>query len=693
MASRGALVKSVSLLLLSTFVVSACGGDEAEAPAPSAGRGGRGGSGGSGTAGSAGASGKGGKAGAGQSGADQAGNGGGVSIGGDGGGGIGGTGIAGAAGGTSGSAGAVAANGGAGGSAGALGGGMGGGVGGAAGAGGAGGQAGTSSCVSHCSADFRDVLDCGNQLVEACAANEACGADATCVPACTDALQRETTNGCDFFASHPPTYRGDLGGTRGGCFVAMVANTWTTPATVSIGLGGGATMDGAAFTRIPKGSGKTLTYEPLVDGKVPPGQVGLVFLNDYDSGEDGRIACPVPAAFHEQADLLLTARGKAFHVVTDVPVVAYDIFPWGGAKSFVAGSTQLVPTPTWGNNFITLDAWEAYGQASAANNNFPFTQIVGSVDGTNVRIVPTTAIQGGPGVAAGPAQQTATYTIGRGEVIQLSQKERLAGSILVTDKPVGLWGGSGCALIPTNQAACDSIHQQQLPIRKVGSEYVGARFPNRTDKEPLTPYTVVGLVGGTTLTYDEKPNGAPTTLAEGQVARFFTDKQFSVASQDIEHPFTLNTYMTGCASVTSKEACDFATGDPKGGDPEMVAMIPGAQYLSSYLFVADPTYANTALVFVRRKNAQGAFDDVTLDCLGPVTGWTPVGTAGRFEVAKVFLNKDGANVGACSTGSHTASSKTAFGLTVWGWDVAVSYGYPAGFSTRNVNQVYVGTKD
>ena len=37
------------------------------------------------------------------------------------------------------------------------------------------------------------------------------------------------------------------------------------------------------------------------------------------------------------ADLLGTARGKAFHVVTDVPVVAYDIFPWGGKRARLNG--------------------------------------------------------------------------------------------------------------------------------------------------------------------------------------------------------------------------------------------------------------------------------------------------------------------------------------------------------------------
>jgi hypothetical protein len=687
----GVLVKRISFLPLAALIAAACGGDEGSASPPAA----TGGRGGANSAGNSGASGSSSGAGATAGGASGAGVGGVGASGGEAGAGQGGVLEAGSGGAApdpfGGMAGTAGDSGKGGASAGAAGDGAGTAGGGQSGAGGAAGSGG--SCPTHCAADGKSVLDCNDQPTVTCAPTEVCGATGTCVTACDQARDQETTNGCDFFAAHPPTYRGDLGGTRGGCFVAMLANTWSTAAGIELAVGDGTVIDGAPFARIPKGSGKSITYEPLVDGKIPPGQLGLVFLNEYESGEDGRIACPVPAAFHEQADLLGTMRGKAFHVQTTVPVVAYDIFPWGGAKSFVAGATQLVPTPTWGTNFVTLDAWEAYSQATAANNNLPFTQVVGAEADTTVRLIPTAAIQGGPGVAAAALGAIATYTVGRGEVLQISQKDRLAGSILVADKPIGLWGGSGCALIPTGQAACDSIHQQQLPIRKLGFEYVGARFPNRTDKEPLTPYTIVGTVDDTVLTYDKRPNGAPTTLAEGPVARFFTDQMFSVRSQDGDHPFSLTTYMTGCASVTSKEACDYATGDPHGGDPEMVAMVSPAQYLDSYLFVADPTYSNTALVFVRQKGLAGAFTDVTLDCLGTVTGWQPVGTDGRFEVARLFLEKDGADVGGCSTGSHVASSAAPFGLSVWGWDVAVSYGFPAGFSTKNINTVYVGPKD
>jgi hypothetical protein len=125
------------------------------------------------------------------------------------------------------------------------------------------------------------------------------------------------------------------------------------------------------------------------------------------------------------------------------------------------------------------------------------------------------------------------------------------------------------------------------------------------------------------------------------------------------------------------------------GDAETVNVVPPEQYLDSYLFLTDSTYSNTHLVFVRRKNSSGMFEDVTLDCAGTLTGWQPVGNGGKYEVTRIDLVAGGMPQGKCNNGVHTATSTGPFGLTVWGWDSAVSYAYPAGMSTLPINTVQV----
>jgi hypothetical protein len=68
------------------------------------------------------------------------------------------------------------------------------------------------------------------------------------------------------------------------------------------------------------------------------------------------------------------------------------------------------------------------------------------------------------------------------------------------------------------------------------------------------------------------------------------------------------------------------------GDPDYVNIIPDDQFLDRYVFFIDYTYSDSTLTVVRRKNASG-LHDVTLDCLGKVTGSTycaPMGEAAWY---------------------------------------------------------------
>jgi len=197
------------------------------------------------------------------------------------------------------------------------------------------------------------------------------------------------------------------------------------------------------------------------------------------------------------------------------------------------------------------------------------------------------------------------------------------------------------------------------------------------------PWRIMGAVDGTTITYDPPtpPAGAPTTLNSGQLVMFYSAGPFTVSSQDNKHPFYLAAHMGGE---------NFMGGNYLTGDPEHVNVMPPLEYLASYIFMTDPTFANTNLVLVRQKNAMGTFDDVTLDCLtGPVAGWTPIGSAGNYEYAWVDLVIGFAPQAGCNNGYHTIASPTPFGLTVWGTDSYVSYAYPAGASVQPINTVVV----
>ncbi len=530
------------------------------------------------------------------------------------------------------------------------------------------GVGGASNCIT-CSSDLHNVIDCDGNVIQTCPPDQGCAPGGACVPACTSAELNTSTIGCDFFSVTPAC----ISEARGGCFAVMVANTWTSPVDVTAEYAG-VSLNVANHLYIPQGQGASLTYQLVPGGQLPAGELGILFLSSYESGDFYQVDCPigVQPALLQNTQLDLSGIGSAFHIATTAPVVMYDVYPWGGATSYVTSATLLLPTPTWGTNFVTADAWTAL-------NGQPFTQIVASQDATTVTMVPVVNVAGGGGLPAMTANTPSTFTLNRGQVAQFLQFERLAGSVLQSDKPVSVWGGANCMNIPDNQVACDAAHQQILPVQALGEEYLAARYPPRVGAfDDQAPYMIVGTVDGTVLSYDPQPAGAPTTLDQGQVSIFFTDQPFVVRSQDENHPFYVAAYMTGGGTTSTGV-----------GDPEYVNLVPPAQYLSSYLFATDPTYGNTSLVFVRKRAQDGTFKDVNLDCMGAVTGWTPVGSGGLFEVSRLKLVEGFVPQNGCDNGKHTATSEVPFGLTVWGYDAYASYGYPAGMAVDAINTVVV----
>jgi hypothetical protein len=380
------------------------------------------------------------------------------------------------------------------------------------------------------------------------------------------------------------------------------------------------------------------------------------------------------------------------HIRASAPVVAYDMYPYGGGESALASATLLLPTSTWGTNYIGVDA---YAQLASGNGGqIPWMTIVAKEDGTEVRLTPTTDINPVmPGDTPTKAGQLATYTLRRGQLIQFEQKGEIVGTPILSNKPIAVWGGHTLMFLPMGQQAGDGAHQQIPPVRALGHEYVAVRYRDRFDTKPETTlYRIVGAVDGTNLTYlPNAPDGAPTTLKSGELVEIWTPDPFVVKSQDDKHPFYMAGYMGGCTQY--RDLNPDGTGDCRG-DPEFVNLVAPQQYLSEYTFFTDPTYPETNLVVVRSKSDEG-FADVTLDCAGTLTGWQSLGD---YEWTRIDLVRGNFEPqGSCDNGVHKMTSTQPFGLTVWGWGSAatpnqtqaVSYAYPAGMYVKPITDVVV----
>jgi IgGFc binding protein len=520
-------------------------------------------------------------------------------------------------------------------------------------------------CALTCSDDLQVLTDCDGRSIS-CPMGTGCSPRG-CIDPCLAAIGSQSTTGCEFFSVAVPREVSTINS----CYAVFVANTWNTPVELTVNQGS-TILDVSSIARIPVSlSDGVIDYRPLPSSRghttLPVGEMAILFLGAAgDRGLRGpaSVDCPIDAGVQSGFQLAGVGRLEAFHITSSAPVIAYDIYPYGGAKSFVASASLLLPTSAWSTSHVGV----------TPSNNAGL-QFYAQEDDTHVRIDPTVDVVGTSDVAGTTAHVPVTWTLHRGEVVQLNQSAELGGSLIRSDKPIGVMGSAGCINKPLNVCCCDSAHQQLPGVSLLGNEYFGVRYPSRggTQNE-RSKWRVVGIVDGTQLSYEPAVSGAPTRLAAGEVVEFDAEGPFLVSSQDVNHMFYAAQFMT---------SADPFDGD---GDPDFVNLVPSGQYLKKYLFFTDPTYERTSLVFIRTPGADGRFHDVSLDCAN--TGsWTRIGNT-RAEFAIVSWSRSAPN--GCINGVHTATSDGPFALTVWGTDFYSSYGYPAGTGVRALNAVSVG---
>ncbi len=531
-----------------------------------------------------------------------------------------------------------------------------------------------------CTNDNAGVIDCNGNMTP-CPDEQACS-NGVCQDPCTAAEANNSSVGCEYYgvdmdaAAGPP---------QDACYAMFVANVSRSPAHMQMEWQG-QPIDLGRWAKLPSGNGQSLTYTAYNPATgLLPGQVAVVFLA-YAPGF-GNVACPGAvggAAIGTEAQIAGTGTGFAFHLTTDQPVVAYQMLPYGGGAAAATGASLLLPTSAWGTNYVAVSAYDTPAPPIPIPiQQGPSYNIVASEDNTRVTLRPTSAIDGGGGYPAGAAGQPYTFMLDRGQYAQITQGAPLSGTPIDSDKPIGVFGGH--QIMSIDRCCGDHGEQMLAPVRALGSEYVAAPHGDRKPTAEQRLFRIVGAVDGTQLTYDP-PGAGPPTVNLGQQHEIRANGPFTVRSQDSDHPFLMFTYMTGAGE----------TGEGGWGDPDFVRLVPPMQYLSHYVFFADPTYPFTVLTVVRRKQ-DGAFHDVTLDCLsGPVGGWQSVGSAGDTEIAYVKLVDHFNGQAGCNNGVRTMDSEAPFGVWVWGWGSEdtntgwVSYGYPAGESVLPINDVIVG---
>ena len=393
-----------------------------------------------------------------------------------------------------------------------------------------------------CSNDLRSVVNENGAPIVACGDKEGC-AGGLCVPACDAAAVSRGSLGCDYLvatptfsvASAPP------------CFAVFVANAWPKPVNLSVQRGS-MSYNLATFARVVVAGKSAAEWPPISVGGLAPGTVAALFLSHDPAAKNGQsLTCPVGPALSTTGGTAVdgTGRGQAWHITSDLPVTAYDILPYGGARTFLPSAELVFPTTSWGDNFLAVvpmrgDNW-APGQ---------WAQIVAASDNTTVTVLPSVPLPSSSEVSPAAAHIATKYLLHAGEYIQWQDTNEMSGTVIKADHPIAFVGGVGfqCYASATSSGGgCDSSHQQTAPVSALGWEYAVAPYTTRRmDLQPESiRYRIVGTVAATKLTFSPPVVGAPATLGVGQVVDFETAAAFVVRSQGSDHPFYLAQSMSG----------------------------------------------------------------------------------------------------------------------------------------------------
>jgi hypothetical protein len=357
--------------------------------------------------------------------------------------------------------------------------------------------------------------------------------------------------------------------------------------------------------------------------------------------------------------------GVAFRVESDVPITAYQFNPLDNEIEVYSNDASLLfPDHAMAKDYTSVTGNAVLLGMSPddpdAVNAGAFISVVGMEDGTLVDIFPTAALYDGP---------VKDVIVDRGRVVTFlsdgTDTGNLSGTRIATSRPAAVFSGNVATIEPYSRGDCcaDHLEHQMLPLEAWGTAYAVAAPPNSTgDGNDLAVYRITGAYHDTELEYcPTPPPGAPQSVGAYETATFETNRSFTVFSKDDDKPFAITQFIESTV----------ATGrDDMLGDPAMIALPAALQFQRKYVFAVPSGYEVDFVTVVSR-----GLGDVELDGSSiPDEDFSDLAV-----LAGVLYRYAHVEVG---PGSHTIESTVPIGITVVGYDTAVSYGFPGGLGLK-----------
>ncbi|MGB0589902.1 MAG: IgGFc-binding protein [Myxococcota bacterium] len=352
------------------------------------------------------------------------------------------------------------------------------------------------------------------------------------------------------------------------------------------------------------------------------------------------------------------------------PVLAHQFNPWDNKASNDA--SLLIPEPFLGKKYVVL-SWpttglELLGVFGGMPNQAGYFTVVATQDDTQVTIKVTATTKAGPGLLAMNAGNIQTVTLNRGDVLNVEAEPTslldladLSGSTISANKPVAAFGGHEEAVVADSQPSpgagaethccADHLEEQLLPISALDADYVAVKAkPRGSERDIWRIQAAEANVTITTIPPIEGLDGV-TLASKGDWVEGESDISFEVHGTG---PLQLGQYLVSQTNT-----------DDNTGDPSLILAIPAARYRDAYVLMVPDDYSTNWITIIKTTTTTVNVDGTQV----AQSEFTSIG-GGDWEFGYVEL----------APGVHEVDGDETFGVVAYGFNSAVSYGYPGGMS-------------
>ncbi|WP_221794883.1 IgGFc-binding protein [Oceanobacter mangrovi] len=378
-----------------------------------------------------------------------------------------------------------------------------------------------------------------------------------------------------------------------------------------------------------------ISSETSAAGTVEIQGLGFVEAFNIEADTIHEVKLPVGA----QVSVTGSVQEKGIRVVSDSDISIYALNQY----PHTTDAFLVLPVDTLGMEYLNVSYTGIGGMPSQM-------LVTGVYDGTEVTIttkVATTSHKAGD-------SYTVTLNSGQSYLVSGSSTNDLTGSELKSTAPVSVQGAVKCVYIPVGYAACDHIVEMLQPVSTLGRSFLTVPLATRKRGDV---FRVIASENATEIYID------------GELESIINRGDFyeMILTQKSQIETTKPAYL---AQYSPGQNFDHVT-----SDPFMMLIPPSEQFLDHYNFIS--------------LGASVGFKNSFVNVVAPASAISGMFLDGELVNESLFeVIGDSGYLGAqipVADGAHNLVASEAFGIYVYGFGSADSYGYPGGMSFDMIN--------